>query len=208
MPWRELLTGGELDAPFLVVFILFGSALAVAPFIRVYQLSFVERVLDTRLSIVLLSAHVGVMLGLWRMKLYVLLFAYLALVVTIGLLSPLLQGVGELLTVRKLVDEDIKRNQAILRANPYDALTRVALANNYADRGKWDDALAEYDLAVSVDPHYAERASIKLRYYIDARVRAKGKKKYSTDLHGELQVPEDKISFKIEKDDMDIDLRS
>jgi len=208
MPWSEWLGDSWISPPFLILFFLFGSMMAAAPLIRIYNAWYVDRVLDARLAFGLVLVHCAVMLTLWHLRLLGGLLLYLALVMVFGLCASMVQNISEWMAIRWLADDDIRRCRYILHANPDDALTRVALANAYVEKGRMDEALTEYDLAVTVDPHYAEHATWKLRQLIESRVKAKGKKKYHSDLHGEFNVPNEKITFTVEKDDMDIDLQS
>ena len=207
MPFSEWMGDSWMSPPVMLAFMLIGSPMAAAPLIRIVTAVYVERILDTRVAFGLAFLHIAIILALWKHAMPGLLLLYLTLVVASGFVAPLIHNVSEWLAVKSLADEDIHRYQYMLKANPYDALTRVALANAYVERRRLDEAVTEYDLAVNVDPHYAEHASFKLRRLIESRVRAKGKKKYVSDLHGEFQVPNDKINFTVEKDDMDIDLR-
>ena len=174
---EQLLGDGFVtSAPIILPFLILVAIMAAAQYIRICNAWLVERNLDARFAVVLISAHSLIIVGLWQFHLLGALFFYQVLLILTWLFSPVLESIREWFAIRGLSDRDIVRYRYRVHIDPSDAGSYVGLANAYLERGRRKDAIAAYEKAVALDPLHEGLASSKLRNLAEMHVRQNMKK--------------------------------
>ncbi len=172
MQWKaflgdEFFSSPEMLLPFLVVV----GAFAAAQILRILNGWLVEKVLDSRLAVAALSAHCLILFTLWQLHYLGAILLYLLALTVVWVLAPLLELVREHLVIKRFNQDDIARYKYHLKVSPSDANARINLANAYLECGRREDAIAEYERAVALDPQHTGIASHKLRTVMENRTR-------------------------------------
>ena len=170
---EALLRDGFLqDSPlYLLPYLVLVGILTAAPVMKLYNIALVEKSMDARLGVILLSAHVLIVTLLFGTHWKGLLLLYLLFLIVLWLLSPLFGGLLDWLTIKRLSDRDIARYRYMLTIDPNDANALVGLANAYLERGKRDEAIAAYEKAKAIDPLHTGVVSSRLQRLVDSQIR-------------------------------------
>lgn len=168
---EDFLHGRFLDSmAFLLPYLGCVAIMTAAPIVKLYNAALVEKSMDVRLALSVLAAHLIIVVALWGTKWYGVLLLYLALLLVLWILTPVVGAVQDWLTMRHLNDRDIARYRYMLSLDPNNANALIGLANAYLDRGKREEALAAYEKARAIDPLHTGVASSRLQALAHNRI--------------------------------------
>ena len=132
------------------------------PFLRMMSSWLEDRTLDGRLAFLALAAHVIVLCTLWRLGNQVLLLCYLVLTTVMTIFIPLINAIGERVSLRRMHDADIARYRQMLEANPRNSAALAGIADIHMAYERYAEAAAYYERAIEADPHTTRKERARL----------------------------------------------
>lgn len=149
----------------------------VYPVLRMLNAWLVDRTIGGRLAFFSMVVHVCAIFGLWGAGQYVALFIYLSATSLLWLLAPVFNIISEVTSMRRMRDEDLRRYQSMLAADPRNAAAHSAMADIYLERGQLDEAIAAYQRAIEASPDHTRREQYLLKHTIELRNRRRGRRR-------------------------------
>lgn len=139
------------------------SMIAAIPLLKIMHLWLVDRTWSMPFALIMLlgsSCLLGLAFSLWGMG-----GALACALVYIGItaVSPLIGAVNDRRAIRQMQDDDLQRYQRIVQRDPHNAAAHASLADLYATRGLYEDAITEYEQAIQISPEHSLAEQYKLR---------------------------------------------
>jgi len=150
---------GFLTAMMAILLLVAGLIIPLRWLLRVWM---DERAVGAPLAIGALFAHVAIFMTLT-------FFFTLGAVIYSGLIllligaSPYLTGRLYRRAATRMAEEDIVKYQRLLQRDPNHTAAHAALGDAYLTCARYDEAIAEYERALELDPHYCRGEIPKLR---------------------------------------------
>lgn len=153
------------------IIIGFLALFQIYPVLRMLNAWLVDKTVSGRLAFFSLAVHASAILGLWGAGQLTYLLVYLSVTSLLFLLSPLLTHIGDATSMRKMRDDDMRRYQSMLVADPRNAAAQSAIADIYLERGQLNEAIAAYQQAIEISPDHTRREQYLLKHTQELRDR-------------------------------------
>lgn len=149
--------------------------LSIWPALRWYHAWIRERVLGTAVAVCLCGGHVLVLFFLYELHDSVLFLVYLGALNALLLLEPSLSRRVPAHQLDGIHDHDIARYRQLITEHPEQGRFYTALADALMARREYDEAIANYELAVAYTPGACRTEQHKLKRARAARAAVRAR---------------------------------
>lgn len=143
-------------------------------FIRIINAWLIDRVIGAVHALILMMVIFLLSACIWTTQGSETMIVYIALMIGAAGATQLIAVESERRLMRRMRDDDMAKYRAVIARDPKNAAAHAYLAAALAEMREYDEAITEYETAISLSPQHSRTERYRLHQVVQAKLRAEG----------------------------------